>query len=71
MYNTMHLTYAAREFDNKEMEDQPKNDPKVRGDFATNESQPVDRQILRMVLALRYVVRTPCKHNSFIGASHL
>lgn len=42
------------------------NDPKKRSEYATNESQSVDRQILRMVLALQYAVHTPSKFQEVI-----
>ena len=55
-YDTMHLTYLARAFDNSPKPHVSKGYPKLRRSYATNECQSVDRQILRMVLALPTVV---------------
>jgi hypothetical protein len=65
-YDTMHLTYIARAYDMSNYPGASVNDPKKRSEYATNESQSVDRQILRMVLALQYAVHTPSKFQEVI-----
>ena len=52
-YDTLHLTHNARVYDDSEL---PKHlqsvGAKMRRDLSTNESQSVDRQVVRMALAL-------------------
>ena len=59
MYDTMHLTYISRQFDMSNYPDGDPDNPQKRSEYATNESQSVDRQILRMMLALKYAVHVP------------
>ena len=52
-YDTLHLMHNARMYDDSEL---PKHlqsvSAKMRRDLSTNESQSVDRQLVRIVLAL-------------------
>ena len=66
MYNTMHLTYLAHAYDTLKYPDADGNKPVKGSEYATNESQSVDRQILRMVLLLKYVVHSPGRCLLFI-----
>jgi hypothetical protein len=72
-YDTMHLTYLARAFDDSPKSGVQKGSSMLRRDYSTNECQSVDRQILRMILALPTAVYDR-KHNYhrllLIGQSH-
>ena len=59
MYDTMHQTYAARGYDTSKYPNADTDGIRLRGDYSTNESQSVDRQILQMVLALEYEAHSP------------
>lgn len=59
MYDTMHQTYVARGYDTSKYPDEDIDGIRLRGDYSTNKSQSVDRQILRMVLALEYEAHSP------------
>jgi hypothetical protein len=59
MYDTMHLTYIARSYDTSNYPNADGDKPVKRSEYATNESQSVDRQILRMMLSLKYVAHSP------------
>jgi hypothetical protein len=61
-YDTMHLTYLSRSYD---MSKYPGTDER-RSEHATNESQSIDRQILRMVLALKFAVQAPSTFEYYI-----
>ena len=58
IYNTMHLTYTACAIDSLKY---PDDKDQLQGDYAMNKSQSVDRQIIWMVLALKYVAHAPSK----------
>jgi hypothetical protein len=47
MYDALHLTEMSRTYDTSVDEDGV-----VRGNYATNETHAVDRQVIRMMLAL-------------------
>jgi hypothetical protein len=67
MYDTMHQTYAARGYDASNYADADTDSNHVRAEYATNESQSVDRQILRMVLALEYEAHAPGISNQVLS----
>jgi hypothetical protein len=56
VYETLHLTWLARAYDSSKDKDGVQ-----RQDYATNESNAVDRQLLRMMLALPDLVHDKCK----------
>ena len=51
MYKTLHLTWLSRAYDFSKDKDDVQ-----RQDYATNESNAVDHQLLRMMLALPHLV---------------
>lgn len=53
MYEALHLTEISRSFD-----DSKDSEGAKRGEYATNESHAVDRQIIRMMLAMPDLVGT-------------
>lgn len=53
MYDALHLTELSRSFD-----DSKDSEGVTRGEYATNESHAVDRQIIRMMLAMPDLVGT-------------
>ena len=59
MYDTMHQTYAAQGYNSSKYLEEDIDGIQLQGDYSTNESQSVDRQILWMVLALEYEVHSP------------
>ena len=59
MYDTMHLTYIARSYDTLNYPNADGNKPVKWSEYATNKSQSVGRQILRMMLLLTYVAHSP------------
>lgn len=58
MYEALHLTEMSRAYDNSEDEEGI-----VRGNYATNETHVVDRQMIRMMLALPDLVLVRGKHS--------
>jgi len=52
-YEALHLTEISRSFD-----DSKDSEGVKRGEYATNESHAVDRQIIRMMLAMPDLVGT-------------
>jgi hypothetical protein len=53
MYEALHLTEISRSFD-----DSKNSQGEQRGEYATNETHAVDRQIIRMMLAMPDLVGT-------------
>ena len=56
MYDALHLTELSRSFN-----DSKDSEGVRRGEYATNESHAVDRQIIRMMLAMPDLVGIRCK----------